>query len=354
MSGPEHRQARRKQRGISIVELMVGLVVSMLVGLVAASTATVFTASQRQGIGVGGVAVNANTALSALKNDAATSGLGFFGDSRFLCSALNLSVGAAPLWDGTSFAPVRITRVGGLDRVDVVQATRVEAGANVLLKLNSTGADAALKSYLPAAVGDAVLLSPAAVGTPCLVRTVTAVAAATVDTPQTLTFDGAGAHNGAVFATNPTFSDSGGGVTLLGALRWNRYRVSGTDLILERPLDGTSAVLVRNVLTFRAQYGISAAAVGSTTLESWQDATGATFGALGAAAIARVRAVRVGIVTRSPQREKPNDAGVCEASLAKPQLFGAEVEPDVADWQCYRYRSAVLVVPLRNLVLGMR
>jgi hypothetical protein len=36
-----------------------------------------------------------------------------------------------------------------------------------------------------------------------------------------------------------------------------------------------------------------------------------------------------------------------------PTLFGAAVTADVADWQCYRYRSATLVVPLRNLVLGM-
>jgi Tfp pilus assembly protein PilV len=78
---------RRRQRGVSIIELMVGLVVAMLVGLAATSSAVVFTASQRQGIGVGGVVVNVGTALAALKNDAATAGLGFFGDSRYLCAA---------------------------------------------------------------------------------------------------------------------------------------------------------------------------------------------------------------------------------------------------------------------------
>jgi type IV pilus assembly protein PilW len=67
----------------------------------------------------------------------------------------------------------------------------------------------------------------------------------------------------------------------------------------------------------------------------------------------RVRALRIGMVTRSPQREKPNAAGNCEASTAKPQLFGAEVEPDVSDWACYRYRTAIVVVPLRNLVMGV-
>jgi prepilin-type N-terminal cleavage/methylation domain-containing protein len=98
-----------RQRGLSMIELMVGLVVSLIVGIAASSSAVMFTASQRQGIGVGGVAVNVNTALAALKNDAATAGLGFFGDSRYLCSALNLGVGATAHWDGDTFAPVRIT-----------------------------------------------------------------------------------------------------------------------------------------------------------------------------------------------------------------------------------------------------
>lgn len=67
-----------------------------------------------------------------------------------------------------------------------------------------------------------------------------------------------------------------------------------------------------------------------------------------------VRALRAGVVVRSAQREKPNANGVCEASTAKPQLFGQEIEPDVADWQCYRYRSAAFVAPLRNIVYGLK
>lgn len=351
-SAMSHRSTTRRpaQRGISMIELMVSIVVAMLVGLAASSTAMVFTASQRQGIGIGGVAVNANTALAALKNDASTAGLGFFGDSRYLCASLNLSAGATASWDGASFAPVRLTTVSGNQQVDVLQSSRVESGATVLLKIDSTGTDAVLRSYLPAAVGDAVLLSPAAAGDPCLVRSVTSVVAATNTTPLTLGFAATGTHNAASFTTTPTYSENGAGVTLLGSLVWNRYLLSGTDLVLQRPLEGTQAVLARNVMAFRAQYGI--ANVGTTSLASWQDPTGATFGTLGAAGLPQVRAVRIGVVTRSPQREKANTAGVCEASSAKPRIFDVEVTPDVTDWQCYRYRTAVLVVPLRNLVLG--
>jgi len=350
---PPFRTARGRQRGLSMIELMVGLVVALIVGLAATSSAVVFNASQRQGIGVGGVAVNVNTAMSAVKNDAATAGLGFFGDARFLCSRLNLSVGATVHVDGTAFAPVSVTRVGTQDRLDVMQSSRVESGANVLLATSSNGTEADLKSFLPAVVGDAVLLSPETPADPCTVRSVTAVAAATTDTPQKISFGNGGLHNGGGFTAIPSYSDSGGGVTLLGQLRWQRYRLIGTDFVLERPLDGASAVLARNVMAFRAQYGVSSAVLTSKTLENWVDATGA-FAALDNNNIPRVRAVRIGVVVRSPQREKANNAGVCEASLAKPVLFGATVEPDVSDWACYRFRTAVLVIPLRNLVLGIK
>lgn len=345
--------ARARQRGLSIIELMVGLVVALIVGLAATSSALMFSASQRQGIGVGGVAVNINTAMAALKNDAATAGLGFFGDARFLCSRLNLSVGATTRIDGTAFAPVSITRTGTLDQLDVMQSARVESGANVLLDAPSNGADADLKSFVPAVVGDAVLLSPESPVDPCTVRSVTAVTPSTDDDPQKLTFGAGGLHNDGVFTTVPTYSDSGGGVTLLGALRWQRYRLVGTDLVLERPLDGTSAVLARNVIGLHAQYGVSPVLLTTKTLDQWVDATG-TFAALGVANIPRVRAVRIGVVVRSPQREKEDNLGVCQATPVLPTIFAAgDVVPDVADWQCYRYRRIVVVIPMRNLVLGI-
>lgn len=348
---PHRAQARPLQRGLSIIEAMVGLVVALLVGIAATGSAVMFTASQRQGIGTGGALVNATTALNALRDDAAAAGLGFFGDSRFLCNRLNLSIANTVISDGAGFTPVRITAEAAGDSIDVLSATQVASGANVLLRASTTGGDAELRSLLPAAVGDAVLLAPDVPGQPCLVRTVTAVTPSTVDDPQRLSFDNTGLHNQAVFTNVVTYPDRGR-VTQLGELRWTRYRLEGTDLRLERPLGGAPVVLARNVLAFRAEYGIAAAAAGSTSLEDWQDASGA-FAALAPGDLPRVRALRIGLVTRSPQREKPNAAGNCEATPVLPQLFGTDIVPDVADWQCYRYRTAVAVVPLRNLVMGM-
>lgn len=342
----------RHQRGLSLVELMVGIVVSMLVGIAAAGSAMMFTASQRQGVGAGGVGISAASALAALKNDAALAGLGFFGESEFLCAKLALSVGETVHIDAAAFAPVRITSDADGDAVDIVYGDRVESGANVRLDSDSDGSSVELMSLLPASVGQAVLLAPrpGSGGDTCVVRSVTAVTASTDDTPQVLTFADTGSHNMASFGTTPAYKEDDR-ITLLGALNWNRYRRDAETLVLDRPLTGDSVVLARNVIALRAQYGIAAA--GGTTLEEWTDATD-DFAVLDADTLPRVRALRLGIVTRSPQREKPDADGNCEASLDKPQLFGAEVEPGVADWQCYRYRVSTVVVPMRNIVLGLK
>ncbi len=349
---PQAPMPARRQRGVSLIESMVGIVVALLIGIAATGGAAMFTASQRQAIAAGGSLLNAGTALAALRDDVAAAGLGFFGDARFLCDRLNLSIGTSVLQDNAAFVPVRITAEATHDRLDAVYATQITSGANVLLASASSGASAELRSLLPATAGQAVLLAPDTPGTACLVRSVTAVTASTPEAPQALSFANSGTHNQATFSVAPSFPDRGR-VTLLGELRWSRYRVEGTDLRLERPMGGAPVVLARNVVAFRVQYGIAAAAAGSTALEAWQDASG-SFATLDASTLPRVRALRIGVVTRSPQPEKPNAAGQCEASTEMPQLFGQAVTADVSNWRCFRYRSSVTVVPLRNVVMGLR
>jgi type IV pilus assembly protein PilW len=346
--------ARQAQRGVSLIELMVGIVVALLVGLAASGSAMMFSASQRQGVGTGGVAMNTATVLAAVKNDVTAAGLGFFGDSRFLCDRLNLSVGAAAVLDGAQFAPIEVTRGVTADTLDLVYGSRVESGTNVLLNALSDASSAEVMSYLPAVVGDAVLLAPPTPGDACTVRSVTQNTASTDDAEQLLQFAPAGKHNGAAFGLAPSYAEQGR-VTLLGQVLWNRYRVNGGNLVLERPLDGTSAILVRNVISFRIQYGVTAAAAGSTALESWVDPDG-IWADISSANIARVRAIRIGVIVQNPQREKADPtSGNCVASETKPTLFGgAEENLDNADWNCFRYRTATVVVPLRNIVMGLR
>lgn len=344
-----------RPRGLSVIEVMVGLVVALLVSLAVVNSAIGFTASQRQGIGATGSAINAAAVLSSVRDDVAVAGLGFFGDSSYLCSSLNLSLGASVFADGSAFSPLQVTRTATGDTLDLVYGTRVESGATVRLSAPSNGSNAALESFLPVASGEAVLLAPAlpAPARPCLVRSVTAVQASTPASPQLLRFDASGVHNGAAFTLSPGFSDDAR-VTRLGALSWVRYRVDGDRLLLERPLEGVAPqVVARNVISFRMQYGVSNTP-GGATLESWVDPSG-PWASLDATEMPRVRAVRIGLIVRSPQPAKPDASGQCTASESKPSLWGAAPENlGNADWACWRYRTSTVVVPLRNLVLGQQ
>ncbi len=347
------------RRGLSIIELMVSIVVALLVSLAAVNTAIVFLASQRQGIGTTGSTINSASVMSALKDDLAVAGLGFFGDSTYLCNTLNFSLGANLLSNGAAFSPLQVTRTAQGDTIDVVFGSRVESGANVRLRAASDGTSSALESFLPVAVNEAVLLAPAVPDNarPCLVRTVTAITPSTPNSAQILSFGNAGQHNAAAFANNPPFDDQGR-VTQLGVLNWNRYRVQDGNLLLERPLEGSTAVIARNVIAFRLQYGVSAAVAGSTTLENWVDPTNnvvGNFATVGATTLPRIRALRIGLIVRSPQPEKRDDQGNCTATAAQPVLWGLPPENLAnADWNCWRYRTSTVVVPLRNLVLGQQ
>jgi type IV pilus assembly protein PilW len=259
------------------------------------------------------------------------------------------------LSNGDPFSPLLLSRSSAadgsnpIDRLDVVHASLVESGTAVMLATDSDGSSADLASMLPASVGQTVLLAPATPGTACTLRTVTAITAATATTPQHLVFGAGGSHNQKAFANSVAYP-ANSRIALVGALQWMRYRINAGQLIVEQPLVGASAVLLRNVIGFRVELGVSN--VGSTTLAGWHSAADAGWTTLDQNNIGRVRALRLGVVNRVDQREKVAANGACSASSTKPTLFDATVEPDVTDWSCYRYRSTAIVVPLRNIVFG--
>jgi type IV pilus assembly protein PilW len=359
MSAPEgllrHKPCRvyvgRLPRGVSMLELMVGIVISLLVGLAAATGAATFLAAQRQSVGVGGALINVETVLASVREEATAAGLGFFADGAFLCPLMNLSNGTAVIMDGSPFIPVWVTPDGSNSRLDILSANTVTGGATVRLGDTSLANSAEVTSLIPAAVGEAILLAPLDPSEPCVVRTVTANTVATATAPQALSYASitSARHNRAAFTTSPLFLERSR-MALLGQLRWTRFRLSGTNLIMERPLEGTSATLAHNVTAFRVEYGM--AATGASALSAWSPANAAS-APVAASNLARLRALRIGIVTRSPQREKPLAGGACAASTGLPPLFGTATTADVSDWQCFRFRTAQTIVPLRNLLLGL-
>ena len=84
----------------------------------------------------------------------------------------------------------------------------------------------------------------------------------------------------------------------------------------------------------------------------------------GAGDYQRIAALRLAVVARSKNPEKPGASGVCSATQLAPTVFssteplGVTAQPitlnvavagDVIAWQCYRYRVFETIVPMRNL-----
>ncbi len=340
-----------RARGMSLLELMVGIVVSLLVGLAATTGAAMFNASSRQGSAVGASSINLDTAVSALRNEATSAGLGFFGGTRYLCDKMNLAKGGTVLMNGVSFSPLWLTQNSGNDSMDVMYGSDVLAGADVRVAAVPSAASAALASLLPVSVGQTIVLVPEDSSQPCTVRQVQAHVASTASALQTIGIaDATGMQfNAGTFTTGTTLTTRSR-ITLLGELRWTRFRLDGTNLVLERPMDGTSAVLAHNVVALKVQYGLADA--GSQSISTWVRPVGSAL-PVATSELERLRAVRIGVMVRAPQREKPDAGGTCTATPTMPQLFGETVTSDVSDFACYRYRTAITTVPLRNILLGL-
>ena len=70
---------------------------------------------------------------------------------------------------------------------------------------------------------------------------------------------------------------------------------------------------------------------------------------------ARVIAVRIVVVARSQNAEKPEPAPVgCNATQNLPRWIAKGVDLDISgtdpEWKCYRYRTFELTVPIRNMI----
>lgn len=152
---------------------------------------------------------------------------------------------------------------------------------------------------------------------------------------------------GSLVAANPPF------IANLGAFVSRRYTVAGSGAtsalnVAELPAFAANT-LVDDIVLVKAQYGLAADANGQT-VTGW--ASGTT--AITNVNTARVIAVRVGVVARSPIYEKndvnaPTTLTVLPAISSGGATIGLPVTWDVPDTH-YRYRAFSVIIPLKNVI----
>ncbi len=90
--------------------------------------------------------------------------------------------------------------------------------------------------------------------------------------------------------------------------------------------------------------------------------------AVGAPGVHQIKAIRIGLLVRSPRFERPDTAGNCSVSAAGPFQILPQIAGDAArrlpeipaagiyslagDQLCFRYNTATSLAPVRNVILS--
>lgn len=116
----------------------------------------------------------------------------------------------------------------------------------------------------------------------------------------------------------------------------------------------SNEVVAPEIVDLQAQYGV--APLHSQSVNEWVDASG-TWLTPSAADRKRIKALRIALVSRSAQADKPAPDGTCKATTQAmvdtwPTWAKFDTSKFPAGWTCYRYKVFETVVPLRNVLWG--
>lgn len=360
-----------RQRGFSLIELMVGVVIGLLAVLVITQVMALAEGKKRT-VSMGSDAqVNGALALFALQRDIEQAGYGAVAlpDAIGCTVKYKSSAGAGTF----TLAPVVITDGGSAsvsDSIAILQGNTVNFSTPMLLTGTALPTDDhfTVKSSFGTVVGNTMIAVPQGwtmapdTSVPCGVFAVTSAA-----TPATATLTITNVPHGGSNAWNqstvfPTANISSGSYLLnMGTMTSRTYSVSSsgnlqsTDLSLT---DGskTTADLYPQIVLVKAMYGKD------TNLDGQVDAYDKTAPASNAD-WQKVVSVRIAVVARSNQYEKdivtatvPQwDVGTAITVAGTATCNGSSkcLSLDVStlpDWQHYRYKVYDTIVPLRNVL----
>jgi type IV pilus assembly protein PilW len=374
------------QRGFSLVELMVSVVIGLLAVMFA--TRLMVNGEQSKSASVGGsdAMQNGMLALFSIQHDAAQAGWGLNDDLVAGCNTRMTDTEgyalASATRDGAVITPLAAAVIvdGGQrsDALSLYSGTGMAGvGSTRVWQNYNGGSQIGVDTGAPFGFnqGDAVVVVPEPAGADCVLAQLSAAPAASV----------LQIASGAAWRFNSgnlgvAYDGGQARVFNLGRadkLAFHTWTVSNGVLQL-RATDLAGAgrqpqAVVGNVVALKAQYGFDTRAGSSFTPKDgmqvgrWStamidaDGNGSTGNA---GDWQRIAALRIAVVARSAVPERPAARqGTCTATTGPLTVFGtavpagvtaapAQVALDIAgdtvSWTCYRYRVFETIVPIRN------
>jgi type IV pilus assembly protein PilW len=370
---------RSNQRGISLIEMMVGIAIGLVCVLIILQLLSAWEARKRTTTSGNDAQISGTLAGFTLDRDLRLAGYGF-GVATSDVMGCNVVANRSGTDISFPLRPVEIVKtVGKPDEVHVLYGNSPYFVATQPM-LASAAEAKTLKSRDGFQLGDRVVVTG---NSPMICQLVEITAQALADTVTLEHKSGATYMPLSGIAKTATLNPAGGTGTTFTTGRvfdlgpapvqsiWTVDTAKGSLMRYNRLTDlPTAAVEVASdVVTLKAQYGIDISGNGEIESTEWVDSTTASTN------WTQVLAVRFGLLVRSRQYERPNTAtgtpvpvttdaptwgngqafdmmnvdNSADAGSSPTAVNGAGADNN---WRNYRYRVYESVVPLRNMIWG--
>ena len=357
--------ARAKQRGMSLVEVLVAVAIGLIGMLVITQAYLATDRFNRSTLGENGAQTNGAIALYTIARDLRMAGYGISDTAAFGCGKINwyydpnYSANLGGSLPDITLAPVYITVTPG--KPDEITTMASSADRVIPGKLTSTMPNASSELNVDNPVGfsdnDLVLMVSTTAPVSCTMAQVTQIQ------PSAAKLQ----HNPGVTAPyNPPGAGlfppykMGDLVINLGNPQVRTYSITNGNLrVTDALLQAGGAApydIASGVVDLRAQYGKDNGVNNGTVANSVFAADDGIVDSYDNVAPAspnewrEVLSMRLAVLARIGVYEKPNSSGVCTATTTAPSWAGGSFVLPEGLPSCYRYRVFQTVVPLRNQI----
>lgn len=361
------------QRGLTLIELMVGVLIGMLTTVIVFHAFSLNERQKRVTTGTADAQTNGALGLFMLERDLRMAGFGLEANVLAECNVTysyydNGSGSPGPLPGMSAVAPLVITDGGaGSDQIAVVYYAdpadnnfSIPSYATLIKNMPQPSAELDVSSTDGCIEGGLAIVQQAG---NCMVMEVTQVQ----DSSKKVQHNpgGKGAADKPVYNPNnpylvandwPAFTKDATIRCGLSKIFQRTYRVNAAYQLESQDSSSAAATsLAPQIVSLQAQYGISDAPI-SNKVTAWVEPTGTWAAATLTQDLGkRIKAVRVAVVARNSEYEKPEPGQAC-ATTTQAMLDQWSDWAEFAsiktlpDWACYRYKAFETVIPLRNVL----
>jgi type IV pilus assembly protein PilW len=361
---------KTRTSGFTLVELMVAMAIAAVTAVIVLEVLTTFQSRRQSVSGSNDAEINASIGMFAIEREIRMAGAGYTSAIGSRCVAgINLAYNGAAVSNGAQPMPLRIIDGGANpDRIDMMRsdANLGVAPITVMQAMASPVANIVVSSSAGLAVNDLLLAVSNDSSQPCTLMQLTAAPAA-VGVNWSLAHDSTSLYNPAspaVLFTNAAAYQPQDSIINLGGFGVRRFQVVCSDggapaptnscdlkwfdpITQPAPTMGNTESAASQVVDLQAQYGVAPA--GSQVVDQWVDATGVWAGIPNAVNVARIKAVRVAIVTRSNREGR--QVGPASVALWDAGIPATERLRNFAgDERNFRYQVLTVTIPLINVI----